>query len=80
MNQLHCAGNLAAAEAPCTDVNMAGRAVNNSLDALYIWLPRTVAAPVGVAYFNAKRNTFIAKFTLSHLLHLLACAYISLFC
>ena len=69
--RLHSAGNFTAAEAPRTDVNMTIRAVNDSLDALYIGLPRTIGTPVRVAHLNAERDTFAAKFTLCHLLHLL---------
>ena len=71
-SKLHRAGNLAAAEAPCTDVYMAGRAVNNRFHALNVGLPRTVAASMGVAHLDTKSNTLITKFTLCHLLHLLA--------
>ena len=62
----------AAAEATRTDVNMAGRTVNDCLYTLDIGLPGTVAAPVGVADLNTKSHALITKFTLSHLLHLLA--------
>ena len=71
---LQSAGNLAAAEAPRTNVYMTGGAVNNSLDTFYIGFPCPVTASVGVAHFNTKSYTLIAKFTLSPLLHLLACA------
>lgn len=69
-----CARNFAAAEAPRTDVNMAGGAVNYSLYTLDVRFPRTVATPVGVAHLYTENNTLVTKFTLSHLLHLLAFA------
>lgn len=51
---------------------MTRRAVYNSLNTFYVRFPRTVAASVRVTHLNTKSNTFTAKFTLCHLLHLLA--------
>ena len=73
LNCLHSASYLAAAEATCTNINMTGRAINNSLYTLNVGLPGSVASSVGVGYLNTESYTLIAKFTLSHLLHLLAC-------
>ena len=70
----HSASNFAATEATCTDINMTVRAVHDSLDTLYIGLPGPVGTPVRVAHLNTERDTFAAKFTLCHLLHLLAVA------
>jgi hypothetical protein len=69
---LYCAGNFSAAEAPRTDVNMAVRAVNYCLNTLYITFPSTVGSSVRMAHLNTERNALAAKFTLCHLLHLLA--------
>ena len=67
------ASNLAAAETSGTDVNMAGRTVNNGFHTFDVRLPRTVAASMGVAHLDTESYTLFAKFTLSHLLHLLIC-------
>ena len=68
----HRAGYFSAAEATRTNVDMTGRTVNDRRDALDVRFPHAVAAPVGVADFDTKDNAFIANFTFSHLLHLLA--------
>lgn len=52
---------------------MTGRAIDNSLYTLDVGLPGPIAASVGVADLYTESNTLFAKFTLSHLLHLLAC-------
>ena len=70
--RLHSTGNFSAAEAPGTDVDMTVCTVNNGLNPLYIGLPGAIGAPVGMAHLNTKRYTLAAKFTLCHLLHLLA--------
>ena len=64
-------GNLAATEATSTNIYVTGWAVYDSLNTLYVGLPSSVAASVGVAYLYTERNALITKFTLSHLLHLL---------
>ena len=69
---LNGTGDLAAAETPRACVDVAGGSVNHCLDALNVRLPRAIAAPVGMAYLNSKRDTLIAKLTFSHMLHLLA--------
>ena len=69
---LHCTVDLTAAEAPRTDVNMAGGAVYYSFNPLYIGLPCTVRTSMGMAHLNTKGNALVTKFTLGHLLHLLA--------
>ena len=75
--KLHRASYLAAAEATRTNVYMTGRAIDNSFYTLDVGLPGSVAASVGVADLYTESNTLIAKFTLSHLLHLLACTTIN---
>ena len=47
------------------------RSVDDRRDTFDIRFPLAIAAPVGVTYLNAERNTLAAHFTLSHLLHLL---------
>ena len=65
-----CALNLVGTEASRTDINMAGRTVNDSLHTLHIGLPSTVGPSVGVGNFDTKRNTLAANITLCQLLHL----------
>ena len=62
--------NLVGTEASCTDVHMAGGAVNDSLNTLYIGLPGTVGASVGVRDLNTKGNTLATNITFCQLLHL----------
>ena len=69
---LHCTVDLTAAEAPGTDVNMAWGAVYYRLNSLHIGSPCTVGTSMGVADLNTKGNALVTKFTLGHLLHLLA--------
>jgi len=54
---------------------MAGAAVDDCLHTLNIGLPRTIGTPMRVRDLNTKGNALIAKFALSHSLHLLAVAY-----
>ena len=68
--QLYSAFDLIGTEASCTDVDMAGRAVNDCLHALYVGLPGTVGTSVGVGDLNAKRYTLAANIALCQLLHL----------
>ena len=67
-----CAGNLAGTQTPGTNIYMARRTVDNSLDTFHIGLPGTIGTSVGVGNLDTKGNTLIAKLTLSHPLHLLA--------
>ena len=62
--------NLVGTEASCTDVYVTGRAINQSLNTLYIGLPGTVGASVGVRDLNTKGNTLAANITFCQLLHL----------
>ncbi len=62
--------NLIGTEASRTDVHMAGRTVNDRFYALYVGLPSSVGATVGVGDFDAERHTLTAKIALCQLLHL----------
>ena len=64
--------NLTGTQASCTDIDMAGRTLNNSLDALNIGLPGSVGTSVGMGNLDTKGNALTAKIALCHLLHLLA--------
>lgn len=48
-------------------MNAPGRPAYYGLNTLYIGLPCTVSAPVGVTDLDAKRHALIANFTLRHL-------------
>jgi len=65
-------GNFAGTQTPGTNIYMAGRTVHNSLDTLYVGLPGTIGTSMGVRHLNTEGDTLIAKFALSHPLHLLA--------
>ena len=78
-SQSHCTSDLTAAEASSTGVYVTGRTVNNSLNSLYIGLPSSVGASVGVAHLDTEGNAFFAKFALSHTSHLLACGFAVIF-
>ena len=66
------AGNFAGTQAPGTNIYMARRAVDHCLHALDIGLPGTIGTPVGVRDLDAEGHALVAKFALSHPLHLLA--------
>ncbi len=66
------AGNFAGTQAPGTNIYMARRAVDHCLHALDIGLPGTIGTPVGVRDLNTEGHALVAKFALSHPLHLLA--------
>ena len=51
---------------------MARRTVDHCLHALDIGLPGTIGTPVGVRDLDAEGHALVAKFALSHPLHLLA--------
>ena len=68
--KLDGAFNLVGTEASCTDVYMAGGTVDHSLNTLYVGLPGTVGASVGVRDLNTKGNTLAANITFCQLLHL----------
>ena len=54
---------------------MAGRTVNHCLHTLNIGLPGTIGTSVGVGNLDAEGHALVAKFALSHPLHLLAVTY-----
>ena len=62
--------NLIGTEASCTDVDMAGRTIDDSFHALYVGLPHSVGTSVRVGDLNAERNTLAADIALCQLLHL----------
>ena len=66
------AGNFAGTQAPGTNIYMARRAVDHCLHALDIGLPGTIGTPVGVRNLDTEGHALVAKFALSHPLHLLA--------
>ena len=66
------AGNFAGTQAPGTNIYMARRAVDHCLHALDIGLPGTIGTPVGVRDLDTEGHALVAKFALSHPLHLLA--------
>ena len=67
MFQLHCAGDLSAAQAACADIDVFGRSVHNGLDALHIRLPSTVGASVRMADLNAEGYILITELALCHI-------------
>ena len=66
------ASDLAGTQASGTNVHMARRAVDHSLDALDIGLPGTIGTPVRMGHLDTKGHALVAKFALCHPLHLLA--------
>ena len=70
MSESDSAFNLIGTEASCTDVDMAGRTIDDCFHALYIGLPSSVGASVGMGDFNAECNTLAANIALCQLLHL----------
>ena len=58
--------NLIGTEASGTSVHVARSTVNNGLDPLYIGLPGTVGASVGVGDLNTKGNALATIITLRH--------------
>ena len=70
MSKSDGAFDLIGTEASCTDVDMAGRTIDDSFHALYVGLPHSVGTSVGVGDLNAERNTLAADIALCQLLHL----------
>ena len=64
--------DLVGTEASGTSVHMARSSVNNRLNTLYIGLPGTVGASVGVGNLDTESYALATKITLSHSLHLLS--------
>jgi len=69
---LNRAGNFTGAQTAGTNIDMAGRTIDNCLNALHIGLPGTIGTSVGVGDLNTESHTLIAKLALCHPLHLLA--------
>ena len=67
--KLDRSGYFTGTQAPGTNIHMARRAIDNTLN---IGLPGTIGTPVRVRNLNAKSHALVAKFALSHPLHLLA--------
>lgn len=65
--ELHGAGDLAGAEAAGAHIDVLGRAVHHSLDALDVGLPGTVGTAVGVGHLNAEVHAFAAKLAFGHI-------------
>ena len=70
--KLDRSGYFTGTQAPGTNIYMARRAVDHCLHALDIGLPGTIGTPVGVRDLNTEGHALVAKFALSHPLHLLA--------
>ena len=68
---LYRALNLTGTEASCTDVNMTGGTVNNSLYLTDVGLPSSVGLSVRVGNVMTERNALAADFALCHSGHLL---------
>ena len=69
---LNCAGYFARAQAPGTDVHMAGSTIDDCLHALDVGFPSPIGPSVGVGNLNPEGHALVAKLTLSHPQHLLA--------
>ena len=65
-------GYFTGTQAPGTNIYMAGRAIDDRLNTLDIGLPGTIGTPVGVRDLDTEGHALVAKFALSHPLHLLA--------
>ena len=72
VSQLDSAGNFTGTQAPGTNVHMARRTIDESLDTLDIGLPGTIGTSVRVGNLDAEGHALVAKFAFSHPLHLLA--------
>ena len=66
------AGNFTGTQAPGTNIHMARRTIDQSLDTLDIGLPGTIGTSVRVGNLDAEGHALVAKFAFSHPLHLLA--------
>ena len=72
------AGNLTGTQTAGTNIDMAGRTVNDRLDALDIGLPGTIGTTVRVGNSDTESHALVAKLALCHPLHLLAVVKITL--
>ena len=71
MESAVCTLHLTGAEASGANVDVAGRALHDRLDALDIGLPCTVGTTVRVRDLDTKSNALAADFTFCHSWHLL---------
>ena len=71
-SQLDSAGNFTGTQAPGTNIHMARRTIDESLDTLDIGLPGTIGTSVRMGNLDAEGHALVAKFAFSHPLHLLA--------
>ena len=71
-DHLDSAGNFTGTQTPGTNIHMAGRTIDDRLDALDIGLPGAVGTSVGVGDLDTEGHALVAVFTLCHPLHLLA--------
>ena len=67
-----CPSNFAATKTARANVDTLRGSVDDRPHASDIWLPHTVAPPMGMADFDSKGHAFVADRTFCHLLHLLA--------
>ena len=65
-------GDFTGTQTPGTNIDMAGRTIDDRLDTLDIGLPGPVGTPVGVGYLDPESHTLVTELTLCHPLHLLA--------
>ena len=75
VSQSDSAGNFTGTQAPGTNIHMARRTIDESLDTLDIGLPGTISTSVGVGNLDTEGHALVAKLALSHPLHLLAVSY-----
>ena len=61
------AGDLAGAEAAGAHIDVLGRAVHHSLDALDVGLPGAVGAAVGMGNLDAEVHALAAELALGHI-------------
>ena len=65
-------GDFTGTQTPGTNIDMAGRTIDDRLDTLDIGLPGPVGTPVGVGHLDPESHTLVTELTLCHPLHLLA--------
>ena len=67
-----CAGNFTRTQTAGTNIYMAGRTIDNCLNAFDVGLPRAICTTMRVGHLDTKGHALIAKLALCHPLHLLA--------
>ncbi len=65
-------GDFTGTQTPGTNIDMAGRTVDDRLDTLDVGLPCAVRPTVRVGYLDPESHTLVTELTLCHPLHLLA--------